>query len=109
LTVKIKKGDTIEIIGGKDKGKRGEVLRVLPKGERVVVQGLNLRRKHQRAQQTGGRQIAPEILVFEGQIDASNVMLVCPKCGELTRVGYQRGDSGKAARLCRQCESVIDG
>jgi large subunit ribosomal protein L24 len=109
LTVKIKKGDTVEVISGKDKGKRGEVLRVLPKAARLVVQGLNLRRKHQRAQQAGGRQIAPEILVFEGQMDASNVMLVCPKCGELTRVGYRRRDDGKAARLCRQCESVIDG
>lgn len=106
----IKKGDTVQIIAGKDRGKRGEVLKVMPGANRVVVQGLNLRKKHQRAQraQVRGGQTAPEILVFDGPMDASNVMIVCPKCGEAARVGHQRADGGKAVRVCRNCESVID-
>ncbi len=108
----IKKGDTVEIIAGKDKGKRGEVLRVLPTENRVVVQGLNIRRKHQRAQQMArvrGGQTAPEIVQFEGPLDASNVMLVCPKCGEPARVGRQRNAAGRGARVCRRCQAIIDG
>jgi large subunit ribosomal protein L24 len=105
--VKIKKGDTVEVIAGKDRGKRGEVLRVLPQDNRVVVQGLNLRKKHQRARPgAGGRQLAPEILTFEGPMDASNVMLVCPKCGERVRVRPYRDDDGPA-RICPECENVI--
>jgi large subunit ribosomal protein L24 len=107
--VNIKKGDTIQIIAGKDSGKRGEVLRVMPDKNRVVVQGLNQRKKHQKARPTGGtRQTAPEILVFDAPLDASNVMVVCPKCGELTRVGHQRSAEGKTSRVCRQCEAALD-
>jgi len=109
LTVNIKKGDTVQIIAGKDRGKRGEVLKVLLEANRVVVQGLNLRKKHQRARQKAGtRGTAPEILIFDGPMDASNVMIVCPKCGEAVRVGHQRADGGKAVRVCRNCESVVD-
>lgn len=105
----IKKGDTVQIIAGKDRGKRGEVLKVMPPKNRVVVQGLNQRKKHQKARPTGGtRQTAPEILVFDAPLDASNVMLVCPKCGELTRVGYQRSADGKISRVCRQCQAALD-
>ena len=107
----IKRGDTVQIIAGKDSGKQGEVLKVLSQTGLIVVQGLNLRKKHQRAQQATavrGGQTAPEIVVFEGQIDVSNVMLVCPKCGELARVGHQRNEAGKSVRVCRQCEAVID-
>jgi large subunit ribosomal protein L24 len=108
--VNIKKGDTVELIAGKDKGKRGEVLKVLPKENRLVVQGLNQRKKHQRAQQARTRmgQTAPEILIFDAPLDASNVMLVCPKCGEAARVGHQREKGSQAGRVCRSCKSVID-
>ena len=110
--MKIKKGDTIEIIAGKDHGKRGEILRVIPKTSRVVVQGLNLRKKHQRAKPgatPSGRQMAPEILQFEGSMDASNVMLVCPKCDNKTRVGYQQTEAGHV-RVCKhqECQAIID-
>jgi large subunit ribosomal protein L24 len=108
VAMNIKKGDTVQVIAGKDRGKRGEVLKVLPKEKRVVVQGLNLRKKHQRAYQSAqARQTAPEILVFDGPMDVSNVMIVCPKCGEAVRVGHQR-DRDKAVRICRNCKSVID-
>lgn len=109
MKIKIRKGDTVEVISGKeiDKGKRGEVIRVLPKDGRVVVQGVNMRKKHQRQIQTQGRTISPGIIEFEGSIHISNVMLVCPQCDEPTRVGYQRED-GMSRRVCKNCESLID-
>ena len=105
----IKKGDTVEVIAGKDAGKRGEVVRALPQASRVVVQGMNQRRKHQRAHQmaAGGRQTAPEILVFDAPLHVSNVMLVCPKCHELTKVTRRR-DENKTVRLCRVCNAELD-
>jgi large subunit ribosomal protein L24 len=105
--VKIKKGDTVEVISGRDKGMRGEVLRTLPKEGRLVVQGANLRKKHQRQVQTGGRTMNPGVIQFEAPLDHSKVMLVCPKCGKLARVAVQR-DDGSARRVCKQCGSVID-
>lgn len=110
MNLKIHKGDTVEIISGRleDKGKRGEVIRVLPKDERVVVQGVNLRTKHQRQVQSQGRTISPGKVRFEAPLDISNVMLVCPKCSKPTRVGLSRSEDGKAVRVCKQCESIID-
>lgn len=110
MTMKIRKGDTVEIISGKleDKGKRGEVLSVRIKERRVVVQGVNIRVKHQRQVQTqAGRNIQPGRIQFEAPMDVSNVMLVCPKCGKPTRVSIQRDDNG-AHRVCKQCEAVLD-
>jgi large subunit ribosomal protein L24 len=105
--VKIKKGDTVEVISGRDKGMRGEVLRTLPKEGRVVVQGANLRKKHQRQVQTGGRTMNPGVIQFEAPLELGKVMLVCPKCGEVVRVGVQRSEDG-ARRVCKQCGSVVD-
>ena len=106
--MKIKKGDTIEVIAGKDRGKRGEVLRVLPAKNRLIIQGLNLRKKHQRGGQSAqGQQTTPEIVTFEGSMNASNVMLICPKCGERVRVRSQRGDEGKPQRVCPECKNVL--
>ncbi len=110
MKVKIRKGDTVEIISGRfeDRGKRGEVIRVVPDNGRVVVQGVNMRKKHQRQMQTQGRRnIAPGIIEFEGPIHISNVMLVCPKCSEPTRVGFQR-EGGESMRTCKQCHGMID-
>jgi large subunit ribosomal protein L24 len=100
--VRIKTGDTVEVISGNQKGERGEVLRVLPKESRLVIQGINLRKKHQRQIQAGGRTMTPGIIQFEAPIHISNVMLVCPNCGEPTR------DDGVRRRLCKQCETIID-
>ncbi len=109
MKVKIRKGDTVEVISGKleDQGKRGEVIKVLPEEGRVVVQGVNLRTKHQRQVQTQGRTINPGRIKFEGPLHISNVMLVCPKCNEPTRVGVQRDASG-SHRVCKKCDAWID-
>lgn len=105
--VKIVRGDTVEVISGREKGMRGEVLRVSPKADQIVVQGVNIRSKHQRQVQAAGRTMSPGIIQFEAPIHISNVMLVCPKCGEPTRVGIER-DGGERHRICKNCEGVID-
>jgi large subunit ribosomal protein L24 len=110
MNVKIHKGDTVEVISGRleDKGKRGEVINVLLDDRRVVVQGVNVRTKHQKQIQTqAGRNMNPGRIQFEGSIDISNVMLVCPKCGETTRVAVQRDEDG-AHRVCKNCQALID-
>ena len=110
MRVKIRKGDTVEVISGRleDKGKRGEVINVLLDDRRVVVQGVNIRTKHQKQVQTqAGRNINPGRIQFEGPIDISNVMLVCPKCGEASRVAVQRDEDG-AHRVCKNCQALID-
>lgn len=110
MKIKIRKGDTVEIVTGKenDKGKRGEVIKVLPKDARLVVQKLNMRKKHQRAVQTQGRQLNPGVIEFEAPLHISNVMLVCPKCSKTARVGIQRGEDGKSHRVCKNCGKQID-
>ncbi len=105
--MRIKKGDTVLVISGRSKGIRGEVIRVLPRDERLVVQGANLRKKHQKQVQAGGRSMNPGIIQYEAPMHASHVMLVCPKCDKPTRVGVKR-EEGKARRICKQCEAVLE-
>jgi large subunit ribosomal protein L24 len=110
MKVKIRKGDTVEVISGRleDKGKRGEVINVILEDRRVVVTGVNIRTKHQKQVQTQGRKnINPGRIEFEGPVDISNVMLVCPKCSEATRVAVQRDEEG-AHRVCKNCKATID-
>jgi len=105
--VKIKRGDTVEIMRGRDKGIRGEVLRVIPSAERVVVQGANMRKKHQRQVQAGGRTMNPGIIQFEAPIHVSNVRLVCPNCDQPVRIGMLiEGDHRQ--RVCKDCQAVIE-
>jgi large subunit ribosomal protein L24 len=110
VKVKIKKGDTVEIITGRyeDKGKRGEVIKVATKTRRITIQGANIRKKHQDQVQTQGRSFTPGIIEFEGSIDISNVMLVCPKCDKTTRVGVQRTEDGIPQRMCKLCNALFD-
>lgn len=109
MKVKIRKGDTVVIISGSqaDKGKRGEVIKVLPDEKRLVVAGVNFHKKHQREVQSQGRSLKPGIIEFEAPIAISNVMLVCPKCNQPTRVGIERSDEG-SQRVCKKCGKVID-
>ena len=109
MRIKIRKGDQVEVISGReeDKGKRGEIIKVLPEENRVVVQGINLRTKHQKQVQAQGRTVKPGKVRFESPIHISNVMLFCPKCGKTTRVALSR-DGEKTQRTCKRCESLID-
>lgn len=109
MKVKIRKGDTVEIISGRfdDKGRRGEVIRVLPDESRVVVAGVNVRKKHQKQVQSRGRTLKPGIIEFEAPMDISNVRLVCPKCDEAVKVGLKRED-GSSTRVCKNCGAEID-
>jgi large subunit ribosomal protein L24 len=110
MRVKIRKGDTVEVISGReeDKGKRGEVINVFLAERRVVVQGVNIRTKHQKQIQTqAGRNMNPGRIQFEGPVDISNVMLVCPSCKETTRVAVQRDEDG-VHRICKNCKALVD-
>jgi large subunit ribosomal protein L24 len=109
MKMRIKKGDHVVVITGKEenKGKRGEVIKVLPKENRVVVQGVNLLTKHQRQVQSEGKTVNPGIVKFEGAIDVSNVMVICKKCNKPTRVGISR-EGEKATRVCKKCGGLLD-
>ncbi|MCK9273724.1 MAG: 50S ribosomal protein L24 [Syntrophales bacterium] len=100
----IKKGDTVKIIAGKEKGKTGKVLSVLKDKERVVVEKVNLLKKHQRpdAKGKGG------ILEKEGSIHVSNVMVVCSKCEEAVKIGHKVLEDNKKVRLCKKCNEILD-
>lgn len=105
---RIKKGDTVEVIAGSDKDTRGEVLRVIPKQDGVVVERVNIARKHQRPVQAGRGQVQPGIIEFEAPIHLSNVMLVCPQCEKATRVGFRVNEDSVKVRVCRKCGQDID-
>jgi large subunit ribosomal protein L24 len=110
MKVKIRKGDTVEVITGRleDKGKRGEVINVFPDKRLIAVQGVNIRTKHQKQVQTkGGRNLDPGRIKYEGPVSISNVMLVCPKCSKAVRVGITRDEAG-AHRVCKNCQALID-
>ena len=99
----IKKGDNVYIIKGKERGKTGKVARVLPGAERVVVEGMNLYKKHSRPKQQGQQ---GEIVSVARSMHISNVMLVCPKCGRSTRVGHTVVNGAKL-KVCKQCGAEI--
>lgn len=105
---RIKKGDTVQVIAGRDIGEKGQVIEVLPKENRVVIEGINLRKRHKKAQQVGGRQIPAQIVEFNAPIDLSNVMLVCPSCKQTTRVGYRFKQDGSKTRFCKKCQADIE-
>jgi large subunit ribosomal protein L24 len=109
VRVKIHKDDTVEVISGRkaDKGRRGKVIKVLPDEGKLVISGINLRKKHQKQVQSKGRTLKPGIIEFEGPIAIGNVMLVCPKCDNPVRVGIQREDD-ESQRICKNCGAVIE-
>ncbi|MBO9309198.1 MAG: 50S ribosomal protein L24 [Chloroflexi bacterium] len=104
---RIKKGDTVEVIAGKDIGQRGEVLAVFPKRDRVVVEKVNIVKKHQKRRQTRSG-VQHGIIQFEAPIHISNVMLVCKSCDKRTRVGFRINEEGKKVRVCKKCGQDID-
>jgi large subunit ribosomal protein L24 len=105
---RIRKGDTVEVIAGDDLGVRNTVLRVLPKEDRVVVSKVNIVTKHQRPIRAGRSQTQAGRIKFEAPIHISNVMLVCPRCDEASRVGYTTLEDGTKVRVCKKCGETID-
>ena len=103
---KIKKGDTVMVITGEHKGVRGAVQSIDGKSNRIVVAGANIIKKHQKPVQAGRGKTQAGIIEFEAPISLSNVMLVCPKCNEPTRVG-SRVDGDSKVRVCKNCGADI--
>ncbi len=105
---RIKKGDIVEVIAGKDIGVQGEVIEVRNKTNRVIVSGVNLSKRHHKARQVGTQQIPAQIVEFDAPVHLSNVMLVCPSCGERTRVGFRFADDDRKVRFCKKCDANVD-
>jgi large subunit ribosomal protein L24 len=105
---RIKKGDTVKVIAGKDLGQTGTVVHVMPKQDRVVVAQLNLVKRHQRARQAGNQQVQAGIIEKEAPLHLSNVQLVCTQCNEATRVNFRLNAEGRKVRVCKHCKQDID-
>lgn len=103
--MKIKKGDTVKILYGKDSGKTGPVVAVDLKNNKVVVSGINVSKRHLKGD---GRTRTSEILTIEKPLSISKVMLICPNCGKATRVGLKREDGKKVVRICKKCGKEIE-
>lgn len=103
--MKIRKNDTVMVITGKDKGKRGKVRFAYPKDERILVEGINFIKMHSRAR-AGARQAG--IIEREAPIHVSNVMLLCSRCNQPVRVGYRLLETGKKVRYCHSCGEAVD-
>ena len=100
----VKKGDTIVVLSGKDKGKQGKILKSDPKGGKVIVEGVNVAMKHRKPRKQGEE---GGIVKMETPIYACKVMLVCPKCGKPTRPAFRILEDGSKARVCRKCGETI--
>ena len=102
--MKVKKNDTVLVLTGKDNGKTGKVLRALPGDNKIVVDGINVQKRHKKARSA---QETSAIVEQAGPIDASNVLVICPVCGKATRVSYAVVD-GKKVRICKKCKMSLD-
>jgi large subunit ribosomal protein L24 len=101
----VKKNDTVMVMAGKEKGKTGKVLRVIPENGRVIVESLNMVKRHTRPNRTnqeGG------IMEKEAALAASNVLLVCGSCSKPTRTGVRQLEDGSKARFCKKCNEIVD-
>ena len=99
----IKKGDTVKILSGNDKGKTGEVMETIPKTEKIIVKGVNIRKKHVKPRKQGEE---GGIVSVEGAIHSAKANVVCPKCGKATRIGYDMVKDEKV-RICKKCGAKI--
>ena len=102
----IRRNDTVIVTAGRDRGKRGRVLRVIPSTNRLLVEGVNMIKRHTRPNPQ--RNIKGGIVEREAALHASNVQLLCPECGKMTRIGRRLLNDGRKVRICRKCEGVVD-
>ena len=101
--MKIRKGDTVKVLSGNDKGKTGEVLEVIPKTQKIIVKGINIRKKHIKPRKQGEE---GGIIPSEFSIHSSKVAVVCPKCGKATRIGYSV-EKDEKVRVCKKCNAKL--
>jgi large subunit ribosomal protein L24 len=102
---KIKRNDTVQVLSGKDRGKQGQVRRMIPKEGRAIVTGVNIVKKHRRprtANETGG------IIEMEAPLHISKLMVICPSCGKPSRIGIRTKPDGTRFRYCKKCESELE-
>jgi large subunit ribosomal protein L24 len=106
LATPIRRNDNVVVTTGKDRGKRGRVLKVVPSTNRLIVEGVNFIKRHTKPNPQ--RQIKGGVVEREASVHASNVQLVCPECGKPTRLGHKVLSDGRKVRICRKCEGVVD-
>lgn len=106
LATPIRKNDNVVVTTGKDRGKRGRVVRVVPDKNRLIVEGVNIIKRHTKANPQ--RNVKGGLVEREAPLHASNVQLVCPECGKPTRIGRRILGDGRKVRVCRKCEGVVD-
>ncbi len=106
LETSIRRNDTVLVVTGKDRGKRGRVLKVMPDTNRLLVEGVNLIKRHTKP--NPGKNVKGGIVEREATLHASNVQLVCPECGQQTRIGRRILGDGRKVRICRKCQGVVD-
>ena len=106
LQTPVRKNDTVVVVGGKDRGKRGRVLRVIPDRNRVIVEGVNFIKRHTRPNPQ--KNVKGGVVEREASLHASNVQIVCPDCGAPTRIGRSLLGDGRKVRVCRKCDGAVD-
>ena len=99
----VKKGDTVQVISGKDRGAKGRVIAAYPEADKVLVEGVNSIKKHTKVTTTARGAQSGGIVTQEAPIHRSNVMVVCPQCGKATRVGHRKDEAGRNVRICKRC------
>ena len=103
--MRVKKGDKVKILNGKDKGKTGKVLQVFNKRNKISIEGINLLFKNMRPKKQGEK---GQRIQFPAPMSVSNILLVCPKCNKITRVGYKVLENKKKVRVCKKCKEIIN-
>ena len=101
--MKVKKGDNILVVAGKDKGRTGKIIKAFPKEMQVLVEGINLKKKHVRPKREGEK---GQVISMPLPFDVSNIKMICPKCGKATRVGY-KVENDQKSRICKKCLQAI--
>lgn len=102
----IRRNDTVLVTTGKDRGKKGRVIRVVTEKNRLIVEGVNLIKRHTKP--NPAKNIKGGVVQREATLHASNVQLVCPECGAHTRIGHKVLEDGRKVRVCRKCDGVVD-
>jgi large subunit ribosomal protein L24 len=103
----VKKGDTVQVITGKDRGLKGKIITSYPERDKVLVEGVNRVKRHTRVTTTARGAQTGGIVTQEAPVHVSNVQLVCPECGKVTRTGHRKDDEGRSVRVCKKCDKDV--